>query len=125
MIAQGRLKVCVLAQSQCSVQASCAFIEKTSWFSLAPRPTTSDQWRQATCCIAEEEEGCVLKVYLEVSLLCLSPRVAGLMLPCRKQYCFNLFTCTCCWTPISVPRTSLSFFERIALGYTALCEPLP
>jgi hypothetical protein len=44
-----------------------ATTEKTSWLSLASRPTTSDQWRQATCCITEEEEGCVLKVYLEVS----------------------------------------------------------
>jgi hypothetical protein len=42
-------------------------VEKTSWLSLASRPTTSDQWRQATCCIMEEEEGCVLRVYLEVS----------------------------------------------------------
>ena len=62
---------------QCS---SYAFIEKTSWFSLTPRPTTSDQWRQATCRIAEEEEGCVLKVYLEVCLPCLSLRVAGLIM---------------------------------------------
>ncbi|KAI0257140.1 Rho GTPase activation protein [Lactifluus subvellereus] len=43
--------------------------EKSSWLSLTRGPTTSDQWRQATCRIAEEEEGCVLNVYLEESIL--------------------------------------------------------
>ncbi|KAI9512585.1 Rho GTPase activation protein, partial [Russula earlei] len=43
--------------------------EKTSWLSLASRPATGDQWRQATCRITEEEEGCVLKVYLEETIL--------------------------------------------------------
>ena len=41
--------------------------EKSSWLNLARVPTTSDQWRQATCRLMEEEEGCVLNVYLEVS----------------------------------------------------------
>lgn len=40
--------------------------EKSSWLNLARAPTTSDQWIQATCRLMEEEEGCVLNVYLEV-----------------------------------------------------------
>ncbi|KAH9178719.1 Rho GTPase activation protein [Lactarius sanguifluus] len=43
--------------------------EKSSWLNLARVPTTSDQWRQATCRLMEEEEGCVLNVYLEATIL--------------------------------------------------------
>ncbi|KAI0308203.1 Rho GTPase activation protein [Multifurca ochricompacta] len=43
--------------------------EKTSWLNLARGATTSDQWRQATCRLTEEEEGCVLNVYLEETIL--------------------------------------------------------
>ncbi|KAH9023755.1 Rho GTPase activation protein [Lactarius hengduanensis] len=43
--------------------------EKSSWLNLARVPTTSDQWRQATCRLMEEEEGCVLNVYLEEAIL--------------------------------------------------------
>ncbi|KAF8274095.1 Rho GTPase activation protein [Lactarius quietus] len=43
--------------------------EKSSWLNLARAPTTSDQWRQATCRLMEEEEGCVLNVYLEEAIL--------------------------------------------------------
>lgn len=46
--------------------------EKSSWLNLARAPTTSDQWIQATCRLMEEEEGCVLNVYLEVSAICQS-----------------------------------------------------
>ncbi len=45
------------------------------------------------------------------------------MLSCRKQYCFNLFIYTCCCIPIFVPRTSPSFFERIAFGVLRSLDP--
>jgi hypothetical protein len=75
MITKEKLKVrerATIVISNLALQRSSFTVEKTSWLSLARGPTTSDQWRHATCRIAEEEEGCVLNVYLEVSSHCLS-----------------------------------------------------
>ncbi|KAI0047832.1 Rho GTPase activation protein [Auriscalpium vulgare] len=43
--------------------------EKTSWLNLARGTNAGDHWRQATCRIAEEGEGCILNVYIEETIL--------------------------------------------------------
>jgi len=56
----------MLTDDCCQLLSTCPS-EKSSWLNLARgQTTTSDQWRQATCRLTEEEEGCVLNVYLEV-----------------------------------------------------------
>ena len=91
--------------------------EKSSWLNLARAPTTSDQWRQATCRLREEEEeGCVLNVYLEVSDSC-SPTVyiSTIMISFHsKLSCSSPSTYTYCCTPISAPPTNRCSFVKIA-----------
>ena len=41
-------------------------IEKSSWMSLARSPPGSVQWRSATCKILEEDDNCLLNIYLDV-----------------------------------------------------------
>ncbi|KAI0068193.1 Rho GTPase activation protein [Artomyces pyxidatus] len=43
--------------------------EKTSWLSLARGSSTGDHWRQATCRLSEEGEGCLFNVYIEETIL--------------------------------------------------------
>ncbi|OCH96153.1 Rho GTPase activation protein [Obba rivulosa] len=43
--------------------------EKSSWLNLTRNPITSGQWRAATCKLVEEDEGCVLNIYLEEAIL--------------------------------------------------------
>ena len=41
--------------------------EKSSWLGLAKSSTGSGQWRPARCKLVEEEEGCLLNIYVDVS----------------------------------------------------------
>ncbi|TFY80721.1 hypothetical protein EWM64_g3290 [Hericium alpestre] len=43
--------------------------EKTSWLNLARGPSAGDHWRQATCRLLEEGEGCLLNVYIDETIL--------------------------------------------------------
>ncbi|KAA1471480.1 Rho GTPase activation protein [Dentipellis sp. KUC8613] len=43
--------------------------EKTSWLNLARSSPNGDHWRQATCKLSEEGEGCLLKVYIDETIL--------------------------------------------------------
>ena len=45
-----------------------AVAEKSSWLSLAKSSTGSGQWRPARCKLVEEEEGCLLNIYVDVSV---------------------------------------------------------
>lgn len=42
--------------------------EKSSWLSLSRGSAGLGQWTTATCKLTEEDEGCLLNVYIEVSL---------------------------------------------------------
>lgn len=46
------------------------FPDKSSWLSLSNRSNGCAQWRSATCKLTEEEDGCQLNVYIEVSPFC-------------------------------------------------------
>ncbi|RPD82540.1 Rho GTPase activation protein [Lentinus tigrinus ALCF2SS1-7] len=43
--------------------------EKASWLSLAKSSTGSGQWRPARCKLVEEEEGCLLNIYVDDTIL--------------------------------------------------------
>ncbi|KAI0756978.1 Rho GTPase activation protein [Daedaleopsis nitida] len=43
--------------------------EKSSWLSLAKSSTGSGQWRPARCKLVEEEEGCLLNIYVDDTIL--------------------------------------------------------
>ena len=114
-------KVKGVRTGDCCEVLSCALtlicpVEKSSWLNLARVPTTSDQWRQATCRLMEEEEGCILNVYLEVSCsghptVYISTSVVFLH---RKPFCFSPFTYTCSYTLISAPPTNRCSFVKVA-----------
>ncbi|KAG6381176.1 GTPase activating protein [Boletus reticuloceps] len=44
--------------------------EKSSWISLTRSPPGSVQWRPATCKILDEDEHCLLNIYLDETILC-------------------------------------------------------
>lgn len=41
--------------------------EKASWLGLARNSAGTGQWRPARCKLVEEEEGCLLNIYVDVS----------------------------------------------------------
>ncbi|KAI1797892.1 Rho GTPase activation protein [Ganoderma leucocontextum] len=43
--------------------------EKSSWLSLARNSTGAGQWRPARCKLVEEEEGCLLNIYVDDTIL--------------------------------------------------------
>ncbi|KAH9944375.1 Rho GTPase activation protein [Epithele typhae] len=43
--------------------------EKASWLGLARNSTNSGQWRPARCKLVEEEEGCLLNIYVDDTIL--------------------------------------------------------
>ena len=45
----------------------CSRAEKTSWLGIGRSPTGAGQWRPARCKLVEEEEGCLLNIYVDVS----------------------------------------------------------
>lgn len=50
-----------------STTRACGGTEKSSWLGLAKSSTGSGQWRPARCKLVEEEEGCLLNIYVDVS----------------------------------------------------------
>ncbi|KAF8140258.1 Rho GTPase activation protein [Boletus edulis] len=44
--------------------------EKSSWISLTRSPPGSVQWRPATCKILDEDDHCLLNIYLDETILC-------------------------------------------------------
>ena len=67
---KGALDVCVWGSSGRRPNASVptpAIAEKSSWLGLARNPTGAGQWRPARCKLVEEEEGCLLNIYVDVS----------------------------------------------------------
>ncbi|KAI0639415.1 Rho GTPase activation protein [Trametes polyzona] len=43
--------------------------EKTSWLGIGRSPTGAGQWRPARCKLVEEEEGCLLNIYVDDTIL--------------------------------------------------------
>ena len=67
---KGALDVCVCGLDRRRPYAfvrTPAVAEKSSWLGLARNPTGAGQWRPARCKLVEEEEGCLLNIYVDVS----------------------------------------------------------
>lgn len=43
--------------------------EKSSWISLGRSTTGVGQWRPATCRLMDEDDSCLLHIYVDVSLV--------------------------------------------------------
>lgn len=72
----GRLKGASPPLSLCALPIN--FLDKSSWLSLSNRSDVCAQWRAATCRLTEEEDGCQLNIYIQVSLFCVFSKWPGI-----------------------------------------------
>lgn len=72
---------------RCGGYVLIVFPEKSSWLSLGRNPAGTGQWRSATCKLVEDEEACLLNIYIDVSrkLLVLYTQVSSNADLCQQE----------------------------------------